>query len=269
MTLVAGKLTGCGTMLPMSTNLPLIRTMSSPSTVAAAMPTTSTTTSAPRPSVRSFTRCTRASGVGNSFMSITSVAPHCSREVEAQRLLVDRDDLRRALLGGDGGRVDAEAARALDDDDVAELHLRVLEAVEHLAERAVHRRDRVVREHVRHLERRSGRAAGVVLGVAAVAVRVLVEVELHAPPLAVRARVMLAAHAPVAPVARREERETRRDRLPSGAGAASRSSTPLPRLWTTPGELVTGHAAQVRAPCSCRRCASSAGRSRRWRRRCS
>src|SRR6266436_3387273 len=65
-TLMAGKLTGCGTMLPMSTNLPPTRTMSSPSTVAAAIPTTSTTTSAPRPSVRSFTRCTRASGVGSS-----------------------------------------------------------------------------------------------------------------------------------------------------------------------------------------------------------
>ena len=50
--------------------------MSSPSTVAAAMPTTSTTTSAPRPSVKSFTRCTRASGVVSSFMSMTSVAPH-------------------------------------------------------------------------------------------------------------------------------------------------------------------------------------------------
>src|SRR6266704_3021733 len=102
-TLMAGKLTGCGTMLPMSTNLPPSRTMSSPSTVAAAMPTTSTTTS-------------------------------------AQRLLVDRDDLRRAFLGGDGGRVDAETARALDGDHVAELHARVLEAVEHLAHGAVHRR---------------------------------------------------------------------------------------------------------------------------------
>ena len=59
----------------MSTKVPLKRTMSSPSSVAAATPTTSTTTSAPRPSVRSFTRCTRDSGVGNSFMSITSVAP--------------------------------------------------------------------------------------------------------------------------------------------------------------------------------------------------
>ena len=53
-----------------------MRTMSSPSTVAAAIPTTSTTTSAPRPSVSSFTRWTRASGVLNSFMSMTSVAPH-------------------------------------------------------------------------------------------------------------------------------------------------------------------------------------------------
>jgi hypothetical protein len=53
--------------------------------------------------------------------------------------------------------------RALDDHDVAELHLGVLDPVQHLAERAVHRRDRLVGRHVRHLEDVVARRQEVVL----------------------------------------------------------------------------------------------------------
>ena len=165
-------------------------------------------------------------------------------QLQAEPLAVDGDDLRGALLRGHRGRVDAEPARALDGHDVAELHVRVLDAVKHLAERAVHRRDRLVGQDVGHGEDVVAGRQVVVLGVAAVAVRVLVQVELHALALAVRAGVVLPAHAPVAAVAGIEEREgdpvaflqrppqrVRGDAATQGVDHA--------------GELVTGHPAQI------------------------
>src|SRR5206468_7910999 len=73
-----------------------------------------------------------------------------------------------------------------------------------------------------------------------------VEVELHAPPVAVRARVMLAADAPVAAIARVEERE--RDavaflqRPPQRVGVDA-----LAERVHDAGELVARHPAQVGA----------------------
>src|SRR5215475_10696377 len=194
-TLMAGKLTGCGTMLPISTNLPPRRTMSSPSTVAAAP-------------VGQLLHALHARLGRREFVHVDHVGRAALlRELQAQRLLVDRDDFRGALLGGDRRRVDAEAARALDGDDVTELHARVLEPVQHLAHGAVHRRNCFVRQDVGHLEDVVAGRQEVVLGVAAVAVWVLVQRELHAPALAMRADVMLAARAPVAAIARIEERK--------------------------------------------------------------
>src|SRR5207245_9259775 len=133
---------------------------------------------------------------------------------------------------------------ALEDDYVAELDGGVLEAVEHLAHRAVHRRDRLVGQDVGHLEHVMAGRQEVVLGVTAVAVRVLVQRELHAPALTMRTGVMLAAHAPVTPIARVEERK--RDAIaflqwpPQGIRRDA-----LTEARNHPGELVTGHPPHV------------------------
>src|SRR5712664_2175998 len=90
MTLVAGKDTGWGTMLPISTNLPLIRTMSSPSTVAAA--TIGQILHALHPRLR-----------GRELVDVDDVGGAAlARHLQAGRLPIDRDDLGSALLGGDG-----------------------------------------------------------------------------------------------------------------------------------------------------------------------
>src|SRR6266536_3426685 len=172
--------------------------------------------------------------------------PALPRHVEAPRLAVDRDDFGRALLRGHGGGVDAEAPRALDHHDVPELHLRILYAVKDLAQGAVHGRDGVVGKHVGHLEDVVAGRQVVVIGVAAVAVRVLVEVELHAPARAMRAGVMLAADAPVAAIARIEEREGDAVALlegpPEGVGLHA-----APEAVHDPRELVAGHAPAIGA----------------------
>ena len=138
------------------------------------------------------------------------------------------------------------AMGALDHDDVAEQHVAVLEPVQHLTHRAVHRRNRVVRQDVRHLEDVVAGRQEVVLGVAAVAVRVLVQRELHAPALAMRADVMLATHAPVAAIARIEERK--RDAVAFLQRSSQRvRGDALAEARDHAGELVARHPSHVRA----------------------
>jgi len=166
------------------------------------------------------------------------------RHLQPVRLAVDRDHLRRAARSRDRRRVDAEAAGALDHHDVAELQFGVLEAVEDLAERAVDRRDRLVRKRVGHLEHVVARRQEVVLRVAAVTIRILVQGELLAAAIAMRARVMLAADAPVAAVARVEERE--RDAVALFERPAQRvGGDALAEAVHDTRELVPGHLAHV------------------------
>src|SRR4030095_17108230 len=86
----------------------------------------------------------------------------------------------------------------------------------------------------------------VVVGVAAVAVRILVEVELHAPARAMRTGVMLAADAPVAAIARIEERKC--DAVALLEGPPERIGLhPASEAVHDARELVAGHPPQIRA----------------------
>ena len=66
------------TISPISTKDPPLLNMSMPSAISSALPTSSITTSAPRPSVNSQTRRTLVSGVLNSSIFIVSSAPNSS-----------------------------------------------------------------------------------------------------------------------------------------------------------------------------------------------
>src|SRR5712692_9023268 len=95
------------------------------------------------------------------------------RERQAARELVHDDDRRRAHVLGHRRRLDPEAARPLDHDAPAEAEPRPVEAEDHLAQRAVHRRHQLVRQRVGHEEERAARPEVVVLGEGAVEVREL------------------------------------------------------------------------------------------------
>src|SRR5262249_61136505 len=82
----------------------------------------------------------------------------------------------------------------------------------------------------------------VVLAMSAVAMRVLVERELLAHPMAMRARVVLAAHAPVTPVAGREERKRDAVAFPQRSPQRVGGDTLAERMHHA-GELVAGHTA--------------------------
>jgi hypothetical protein len=167
------------------------------------------------------------------------------RQGQPRGLTVHRDHARGALLRGHRRRVDPQAARALDHYHVAELHLRRLQPVEHLAQRAVHGGNGVVGQLDGHLEDVVAGGQVVVLRVPAVAVRVLVQGELVALALPVRAGVMLAADAPVAAVARVEEGEgdavALLERVPEGVELDA-----LAQDRYHAGELVAGDAPDIR-----------------------
>src|SRR6267378_534631 len=92
------------------------------------------------------------------------------RQLEPPRELIDDDHRRRAHVLGDGHRLDAEAARALDDDAPAEAEPGPVQAVDHLREGAVHGGHELVRERVGHEEERAPRPQVIVLGERAVEV---------------------------------------------------------------------------------------------------
>src|SRR5262249_60998397 len=79
----------------------------------------------------------------------------------------------RAHVLRHGRCLDAESARALDDDRVAEAQADLVEAEDHLAQRAVHRRDERVGQLGGDLEQRTARLQVVILGKRAVKVREL------------------------------------------------------------------------------------------------
>src|SRR3972149_17271 len=123
--------------------------MSSPSGITWGKPTKSQATSAPRPPVHFRTRFRRSFRSGTSLRLSVWSAPD-------------------AL--GSRRRVDPEPARPLDHHAVAEAEAGLVEAVDHLGERAVHRRDDFVGELVGDLEEEAAGAEVVVLGEGAVEV---------------------------------------------------------------------------------------------------
>jgi hypothetical protein len=241
MILVAGRVTVWGTMLPMSTYLPLTRTMSR----FPAPPPPPPPPPRAAPAVGQVPHALHPRLGGRKLVDVDDVGGSAlARERQAMGLAVDGDDLRRALLRGHRGGVDAEPPCPLDDHDVAELHVGVLDAVEHLAEGAVDGRDGLVGQRVGHGEDVVAGRQVVVVGVAAVAVGVLVQVELRAPALPVRAGVVLAANAPVAAVAGVEEGKGDPVALLEGSLQRVRGDA-LTQAVDHARELVPGHAAQV------------------------
>ena len=153
--------------------------------------------------------------------------------------------LRRAHLLGDGGGVEPEPARALEDDRVADPDPHPVEPVEDLGERAVDRGGDVVGDAVRHLVDEVAGAQVEVLAVRADEVRRVVGVPRPAPlvgarrPVPVEAGGAAAARVEVAvgdPVALLER----------GAGRVGRDVPPEPLDHAA--HLVAEGLAAVRRP---------------------
>src|SRR5262245_55513426 len=101
------------------------------------------------------------------------VGAELTGKLQARRDLIDDDHDGGAHVLRHGRRLDAEAARALDHDRVAEAQADLVEAEDHLAQRAVHRRHERVGQLGGDLEQRTARLQVVVLGERAVKVREL------------------------------------------------------------------------------------------------
>src|SRR5882724_5531254 len=142
--------------------------------------------------------------VGDLFEVDRVVGAEGARQIEPARQLVDDDDGGRAHVLGDGGRLDPETARALDDDAAAEGEPCPAQAEDHLRQGAIDRRDQLVGKRVRHDEDRAAGAQVVVLGEGPVEVR-----KLRGPERALdlrRTRRRLVRQARVAPPTRVEVR---------------------------------------------------------------
>ena len=91
-----------------------------PSGMTGGKPTKSHATSAPAPARPLAHQLDALAAVRDLLDVDRVVGAERPRQLEPARELVDDDDGGRAHVLGDGGRLDAEAARALDDDAVAE-----------------------------------------------------------------------------------------------------------------------------------------------------
>src|SRR5205809_70349 len=94
-------------------------------------------------------------------------------QLESPGDLIDDDHDGGAHVLRDGRGLDAEAAGTLDHDRVAEAQANLVQAEDHLAERAVHRRHEPIGQLGRDLEQRAARLQIVVLGERAVKMREL------------------------------------------------------------------------------------------------
>ena len=207
-------------MFPISRYVPPSRSICSPSGTTAGRPTTSTTMSAPRFPVSSFTFAMRSVRLlSAALMSITSSAPNrfasSSRLGTPSMAITASAPISFATAIAFSPRPPAPWI----DDRVAVAHARLLQPVRHLRQRAVHRRRHLVGDLVRHLEDPAARLQVVVLAVRAAE---LADARPHRQQL-VRAGRELALVALVAAVAGSRSTRSRRGRLPSAAARASPS----------------------------------------------
>ena len=165
-------------------------------------PTTSTATSAPRPSVSALTRSTLSSAVAYLVDVDGLVGPALLGKLKPVGLAVYHDHLPCSHLFGGGAGVDPEATCSLHYDGVAQPHFRLVQPVDHLRDRAVDGGHRRVRQLVRDLEHEVSWKQVVVVSEAAIAVRELFD--RRPEPPAIWAMVQLSSEAEIAAPARKE-----------------------------------------------------------------
>jgi hypothetical protein len=144
---------------------------------------------------------------------------------------------------GDGRSICTEAARALDHHVIARLYARLVDSKQHLGHGAVDRGDSLVGQLIWDFEDEVPRLKVEILGKAAIAVGVVLEVVPYVAAEAVLADVQLAPYAVVAAHARKYKGESNPIALPQGAAQRVGGDIPVERVDVA-AEFVARNAGQ-------------------------